>query len=107
VHATFLLQFTPLITLMVFKVYAFSVNCKKVNVPHNRPEGPEGSRGLDLLFLDLGARSGGWSAPSPGRFTPGKTRYPLYRMLGGPRAGLDVCEKSRPHRVLISGPSSP
>jgi hypothetical protein len=27
---------------------------------------------------------------------PGKTRYPLYRRLGGRRAGLDVCEKSRP-----------
>ena len=27
----------------------------------------------------------GWSAPHPGRFTPGKeTRYPLYRRLGGP-----------------------
>jgi hypothetical protein len=25
-----------------------------------------------------------------------KTRYPLYRRLGGPRAGLGVCEKSRP-----------
>ena len=28
---------------------------------------------------------GGWSAPRPGRFTPGKTRYPLYRRLGGPQ----------------------
>jgi hypothetical protein len=27
---------------------------------------------------------GGWSTPRPGRFTPGKkTRYPLYRRLGG------------------------
>jgi hypothetical protein len=25
----------------------------------------------------------------------------------GPRAGLNVCEKSRPHRDLIPGPSSP
>jgi len=25
----------------------------------------------------------GWSTPRPGRFTPGKTRYPLYRRLGG------------------------
>jgi len=24
-----------------------------------------------------------------------KTRYPLYKRLGGPRAGLNVCEKSR------------
>ena len=27
---------------------------------------------------------------------PGKTRYPLYRRLGGPRAGLDCCGKFRP-----------
>jgi hypothetical protein len=26
---------------------------------------------------------GGWSTPRPGRFTPGKTSYPLYRRLGG------------------------
>jgi hypothetical protein len=25
----------------------------------------------------------------------------------GPKAGLDVCEKFRPHRDLIPGPSSP
>jgi hypothetical protein len=29
---------------------------------------------------------GGWSAPRPGRFVPGKeTEYPLCRMLGGPQ----------------------
>jgi hypothetical protein len=36
---------------------------KKIKVPRNRPEGPEGGgggRGLALLFLDLGARRGGW-----------------------------------------------
>jgi hypothetical protein len=37
---------------------------------------------IALLFLNIGARGGGWSTPSPGRFTPGKeTRYPLYRRL--------------------------
>jgi len=37
------------------------------------------------------------SASRPGRsLPPGKTRYPLYRRLGGPRAGLDRCGKSRP-----------
>ena len=28
---------------------------------------------------------GGWSTPRPGRLTPGKNRYPLYRRLGGPQ----------------------
>jgi hypothetical protein len=35
------------------------------------------SRGIALLFLDLGARRGGWSAPLPGRFTPGKDPVPI------------------------------
>ena len=37
------------------------------------------------------------SAERPGRsLPPGKTRYPLYRRLGGPTASLDRCGKSRP-----------
>jgi len=34
-------------------------------------EGPEGSRGIAILF-NLVARWGGWSTPRPGLFTPGK-----------------------------------
>jgi hypothetical protein len=42
----------------------------------------------------------GWSTPRPGRFTPRKeTRYPLCRRLGGLRAGLEWCGKSRLHRI--------
>jgi hypothetical protein len=119
---------------------------KKVKVPHNRPEGLEGGKGIVLLFLDLGPRRGwvvsttprplygiryiyltaigltpGGSSTSHIRLTPGdsstthiytqtihkihrkenlgsvgpapslrvipsrKTRYPLYRRLGGPQ----------------------
>jgi len=47
------------------------------------------------------------STSRTGRFLhPGKTRYPLYRRLVGPRAGLDRCGKSRPHRVSIPKRSS-
>jgi len=43
-----------------------------------------GSRGIALLFLDHSTRRGEGSASRPGRsFPPGKTRYPLYRRLGG------------------------
>ena len=43
-------------------------------------------RGIALLFHDRGTRGGEWSAARPGRtLPPGKTRYPLYRRLGGPR----------------------
>ena len=45
-----------------------------------------GSTGIGLLFLDHGIRSGEGSASRPGRSLPlGKTRYPLYRRLGGPQ----------------------
>ena len=45
-----------------------------------------GSRGIALLFLDHGTRRGEWSASHPGRSLPtGKSRYPLYRRLGGPQ----------------------
>jgi hypothetical protein len=38
-----------------------------------------GNSGVVLLYFNLCARRGGWSTPRPGRFTPGKTRYPFYR----------------------------
>jgi len=45
-----------------------------------------GCRGIALLFLDYGTRWGEGSASSPGRsLSPGKTRYLLYRRLGGPQ----------------------
>jgi len=47
-------------------------------------------------FFNLHARWWGWSTLRSGRFTPDKD--PLYRRLGGPRAGLDGCEKYCPHR---------
>jgi hypothetical protein len=60
------------------------------------------------VFIDLGARRG---------WVVGTTPRPLYpqerpgtHCIGcwvGPRVGLDVCEKSRPHRDSIPGPSSP
>jgi len=43
-------------------------------------------RGIALLFHDHGTRRGECSAAHPGRtLPPGKTRYPLYRRLGGPQ----------------------
>jgi hypothetical protein len=63
-----------------------------VKVPRNRAEGSEG---VALLSLDLGARRVGRSSPSPGRFpTPGKTRYPLYRRLGRAPGPVWTCAKN-------------
>ena len=45
-----------------------------------------GNRGIALLFHDHGTRRGEGSASRPGRILPlRKTRYPLYRRLGGPQ----------------------
>jgi len=44
------------------------------------------SRGIALLFLDYDTRRGEGSASHPGlSLPPRKTRYPLYRRLGGPQ----------------------
>jgi hypothetical protein len=47
-------------------------------------------------FFSLGARWGGWSTPQPGRFTPGKTRYPFYRRLGWPQGWSGRVRKISP-----------
>jgi len=44
---------------------------------------------------------------APAALPPGKTRYPLYRRLGGSQGQSDRCGKSRPHWDSIPGPSSP
>ena len=56
-----------------------------------------GSRDIALPFHYHGTRRrwGVSFTPRP-LFTPGKDRYPLYRRLGGPKAGLEKCGKSRP-----------
>jgi hypothetical protein len=51
-----------------------------------------GSTAIALLILNLGVRWGWVPMPHPGRFTPGKEhRCPLYRRLGGFKAGIDRC----------------
>jgi hypothetical protein len=59
-------------------------------------------RGIALSFLDPALEGGGWSAPRPGRFTPGKEPVPIIQEAGwAPRAGLEVCKKSLPHRDFL------
>ena len=56
-----------------------------------------GSRDIALLFLDHGTRRGEGSASRPGRsLPPGKTRYPLYRRLGGPQSRSGQVQKISP-----------
>ena len=42
---------------------------------------------------------------APATLPPGKTRYPLYRRLGGPQDGLDECENLA--ATGIRSPDSP
>jgi hypothetical protein len=54
-------------------------------------------RGLALLFHDYDTRRGGWSPARPGRtLPPGKTRYPLYRRLGGSQGRSGQVRKISP-----------
>jgi hypothetical protein len=71
------------------------------------PKAQKGGRGIALLFLDLGTRRG-WVVSTTPR-PPYPRERPGTHCTGGwvgSRAGLDVCEKSRPHRDSIPGPSS-
>jgi len=61
------------------------------------PAAHRGSRGIAVLFLDHGTRWGEGSASRPGRsLPPGKTRYPLYRRLGGPQGRSGQVQKISP-----------
>ena len=60
-------------------------------------EGPEGEQKYSsTLSLTSALDGGGWSTPRPGRFTLGKTRYPLYRRLGGPQGRSRQVRKISP-----------
>jgi hypothetical protein len=72
---------------------------EQLKVPRNRPEGPEGDRGIALRFLDLSALRG-WVVSTTPRLLYLRER-PGIHCTGGwvvRRAGPDVCEKSRPQR---------
>ena len=56
-----------------------------------------GSRGIALLFLDRGTRRYEGTASRPGpSLRPGKTRYPLYRRLGGSQGRSGQVRKITP-----------
>jgi len=67
-----------------------------------------GSTGIALLFLDHCTRRG-WGVnvtPWP-LFTPGKTRYQLYRRMGGPQGRSGQVRKISSPPGFDPGPSSP
>ena len=62
------------------------------------------SRGIAQLFLD----GGGWSAPRPGRFTPGKVPVPIVQEAGWAPGTVwtGALNLAPPLRDSIPGPSS-
>jgi len=61
---------------------------------------PRVGRGIALLFHDRGTRRGEWSATRPGRtLPPGKSRYPIYRRLGGPQGRSGRAENLDPTEI--------
>ena len=61
-------------------------------------EGPKEEKSYSYtLSLTSAQDGGGWSAPRPDRFIPGKeNRYPLYRRLGGPQDRSGRLQKVSP-----------
>jgi rRNA maturation protein Nop10 len=56
----------------------------------------ERKKKLYTLSTSAALKGDGWSAPCPGRFTPRKTRYPLYRRLCGPQGRSGCARKISP-----------
>jgi hypothetical protein len=68
----------------------------KVN-PRTGHEGPVGSRGITTLSLTSALDGLSGQRHGPATLLPGKTRYPLYKRLGGPQGrSLRVREISPP-----------
>ena len=77
--------------------------------PFTGHEGPQGEQRYSSTLFQTSALEGGQGSPSrPGSTLPlGKTRYPLYRRLGGPQGRSGLVRKISPHWDSIPGPSSP
>jgi hypothetical protein len=72
-------------------------------------EGPRGEAEVRLYSFSTSALGGGgWSAPRPGRFTPGKDPVPIIQEAGWAPGPVWTCAKNLPpHWDLIPGPSNP
>ena len=67
---------------VIMKTYAPSILKVRPRRGHEDLDGVW--RYSSALCLTSALNEGGWLAPRPGRFTPGKVAgYPLYRRLGG------------------------
>jgi hypothetical protein len=76
--------------------------------PRTGQEGPEREQKYTSTLTLTSALDGvGGQRHTPAALSPGKTRYPLYRRLGGPHGRSGGCGIFRHHWDLIPGSSSP
>jgi hypothetical protein len=69
----------------------------QVKFTYNRPRRPRERVEVQFYtFFNLGAKWGGWSKPPPTDLPSGKTRYPLYRRLGGSQGRSGQVRKISP-----------
>ena len=84
--------------------------CEKVKVKYTLVQAVRPIGGVEVHLYPFMTTALEWvegSASHPGRsLPPGKTRYLLYRRLGGPQGQSGQVRKIRPNRYSIPGPSS-
>ena len=84
-------------TLAVKTAMSINSSDKWQSSANNRPRRPRGGIEVQLYSLSSVLDRGWWSTPRPGRFLPpGKTRYQLYRRLGGPQGWSGRVQKILP-----------
>ena len=80
--------------------------CEGKGHPRSVHEVPEGEKSCSSTLSLTSALDGvGGQGQAPAALPSGKTRYPLYRRLGGPQSRSGWVRKSRHHRDSIPGPS--
>ena len=75
--------------------------------PRTGHESPEGEQRYTTLSLTSSLDGVGGQRHAPAALPPGKTRYLLYRRMGGPQGRSGLVQKISPHRDSIPGPFSP
>jgi hypothetical protein len=86
-----------------------TIKCKGKVHPRTGHEGPEGEQRYSPTLSLTSALDGGWVVKATARPLCPRERHGTHYTGGwvGPRAGLDGCGKSRPHRDSIPRQSSP
>ena len=78
-----------------------------VKVEFTLQQASKAQRGKSTLSLTPALDGVGGQRHAPAALPPGKTRYPLYRRLGGPQVWSGRVRKISPHPTGIRSPDRP